>query len=160
MIVFNLKSYQNTLQIIQKNYRIQNFSDTFQGMIGLSAPSKVCCLRHDIDYSLEQGLTMAVLENKLGIAASYFILVDCDFYNIFSKNSSRIIKEISDLGHEIGVHFDVGLYEAAEREEVLHFHAKCLEQIVEKEIGAVRRRILNGNEKNRANHSCAGRHPS
>lgn len=67
-------------------------------------------LRHDIDVDLEKAYGMALIEKKYGIKTTYFIFIRSPFYNIFDRFNSDFIRGISDLGHQIGLHFDETYY--------------------------------------------------
>jgi hypothetical protein len=57
-------------------------------------------LRHDIDFDVELALPLAELERRLGIASTYFVMVDSPMY---SPTRSQL-KSLLRLGHEIGLH--------------------------------------------------------
>lgn len=63
-------------------------------------------LRHDIDNDILKALDLAKIENKQGIASTYFVLLTSDFYNVFSRKNTDYLKQIINLGHDIGLHFD------------------------------------------------------
>ena len=44
-------------------------------------------LRHDIDFALEAAVAMAEAEHALGVRATYFVLVDTEFYNPCSSGA-------------------------------------------------------------------------
>ncbi len=73
--------------------------------------AKPCILRHDVDYSTEEALKMALVEHEMGVASTYFVLISSPFYNVFAKSTKEEIVRIKDLGHEIGLHFDEMNYE-------------------------------------------------
>ncbi len=50
---------------------------------------------------------MAELEHAAGISSTYFVLVDGQFYDPLRTGIVRQIRQISALGHEIGLHFAV-----------------------------------------------------
>ena len=70
-------------------------------------------LRHDIDYDMLKALEIAKLEASKEVTSTYFVLVTSDFYNIFSMKNSKLIHQIQDYGHEIGLHFDEMRYPRA-----------------------------------------------
>ncbi|MBR6451324.1 MAG: hypothetical protein IKS87_01340 [Lachnospiraceae bacterium] len=72
--------------------------------------SKCVILRHDIDNSLEAALKLGEVEASKGIASTYFVLLTSDFYNVFSRKSISCLKNLQELGHEIGLHFDEVFY--------------------------------------------------
>ena len=53
---------------------------------------------------------MANIQYEMGIKATYFILTSCEYYNVISKNSRRLLKEIIEMNHEVGLHFDPSIY--------------------------------------------------
>ncbi len=57
-------------------------------------------MRHDVDRPPENALGMAQLENRLGISASYY------FRMVPASFSEAIIRQIGELGHEIGYHYE------------------------------------------------------
>jgi hypothetical protein len=67
-------------------------------------------LRHDIDFSMDKALEMAIFQSKLGIKATYYFLLRSDNYNIFSEKTNKEIRKIQHLGHDIGLHFDHAFY--------------------------------------------------
>lgn len=97
---FTYQSYILMIQkLITKGFKIASYHNQ-QDFYPLAI------LRHDIDFSLDKALEMALIENALGIQSTYFILLSTDFYNIASKKSTDIVRKIHKLGHEIGLHFD------------------------------------------------------
>jgi len=69
-------------------------------------------LRHDVDMSLDAAVTMAQLENRMGVTSTYFVLLRTEFYNVFSRRGSDAVRAIQALGHEVGLHFDAAYYDA------------------------------------------------
>lgn len=63
-------------------------------------------LRHDIDNDIEKALELAKIERDAGVKSTYFTLVTSDFYNVYSAKSEKLLHQIIDCGHEIGLHFD------------------------------------------------------
>lgn len=51
-------------------------------------------MRHDIDSDLEAAVTMSSLERDLGIYSTYFFMVRCPLYNIFSKRGSEQVEQM------------------------------------------------------------------
>ena len=71
-------------------------------------------LRHDIDFSLNDAVKIAKIEKKKKIFANFFFLISSPFYNIFNKNDKSQIKEIINMGHNVGLHFDPSIYNIKE----------------------------------------------
>ncbi|MEG0517589.1 MAG: hypothetical protein RR555_01805 [Bacteroidales bacterium] len=57
-------------------------------------------LRHDVDLLPHRSLETAILENSLGIVATYYFRIVPESYN------EEVIREIASLGHEIGYHYE------------------------------------------------------
>ena len=64
-------------------------------------PKKAAFFRHDVDNKPLLSLECAKVENTLGIKSTYY------FRTIPQTFKLDIIKEIHDLGHEIGFHYEV-----------------------------------------------------
>ena len=100
-----------------------------------------CILRHDIDNSLEKAAKFAKLEKKMAIKATYFVLITSDFYNVFSDKSRKLLHQIIDCGHEIGLHFDETAYDQTMlrggiAKQIL-YEKKLLESVCQKEVSVV-----------------------
>jgi len=67
-------------------------------------------LRHDVDMSLDAALELAKEENRHDMSATYYIMLHSDLYNATSPESMKQIREIKNLGHQIGLHIDTRYY--------------------------------------------------
>lgn len=93
---FTLEKYQSlVLAFKSAGYSFQTFEEFI-----LSPKEKVIILRHDVDLKAINSLRTAQVENELGAKASYYFRV------IPQSNQPEIIKQIVDLGHEIGYHYE------------------------------------------------------
>lgn len=100
---FTEKYYQRVLEKSKNKY-------CFNGSVFIEeAPS--ICWRHDIDYSPHRALSLAKIESSLELKCVYQILVSSRYYNIFEPETTKILKEIVSLGHEIGLHFDMDVFQ-------------------------------------------------
>ena len=61
-------------------------------------------LRHDIDLSLEAAVRMAEVEAELGVSATYFAMLESEFYNLASPSGQASLDRLRELGHRIGLH--------------------------------------------------------
>ncbi|MEG1726043.1 MAG: hypothetical protein RR313_11680 [Anaerovoracaceae bacterium] len=57
-------------------------------------------LRHDVDLLPYKSLEVAILENSLGIVATYYFRIVPQSYD------EEVIRKIASLGHEIGYHYE------------------------------------------------------
>lgn len=95
--------------------------------------------RHDIDMSVHRALALAKLEHQAGVMATYFVMLHSNFYNIFEKEILDKIKEIKNLGHDIGLHFDPSFYleknsYKIDIENAIQSEKYILEELIETEI--------------------------
>lgn len=98
---FSFKHYREILNLFKKNgYKFCFFSEYPDFM------RKKVWLRHDIDFSPEYALEFARFENKAKIHSTFFVRLPCPFYNVFDLFYLKIIREISNLGHQIGLHYE------------------------------------------------------
>jgi hypothetical protein len=112
--VLTLELYEKCLRkIVDVGYQSFLIKDTARGI-----PSQSIIMRHDIEYSLECAVTMARLEAKHGICASYYVLLHAPFYNPYTPQNMEILGEILELGHEIGLHYETYFYEGLSRDVV------------------------------------------
>lgn len=106
---FTYDWYERLINLIHdSNYTITNYHEYMKY-------DKPCILRHDVDMDIIKAAEFASFESKFlsgdGYKGStYFVLLCCDFYNIFSKNSLEAAYKILSLGNEIGLHFDETKY--------------------------------------------------
>jgi hypothetical protein len=81
----------------------------FRDFLSPSAlPERYIALRHDIDFAPHHSLEMAEIEHAAGVASTFHVLVDGQFYNPLQPGVIRQLRRIHELGHEIGLHFAVG----------------------------------------------------
>jgi hypothetical protein len=104
------------------------FSDFLPGRPAL--PPKYIALRHDIDFAPSYSLEMAELEHAAGVASTFFVLVDGQFYNPLHCETIEQIRRIHALGHEIGLHFAVSSSVHSDIGEEVAFRLNVLSTIV------------------------------
>jgi hypothetical protein len=66
-------------------------------------------LRHDVDYSTAAALQLAEQESARGIHATYFLLQNGPYYNLLDPVHAHVPRRLTDLGHEVGLHYDARL---------------------------------------------------
>ena len=94
---FTLSIYQQLLLTLQKQgYSFFTYHDYCLG----KASGRYVIMRHDIDKHPLNALTIAKIEFSLGIKASYYFQIKQEIFN------PEIIKQIANLGHEIGYHYN------------------------------------------------------
>ena len=112
-----------------RGFSFVRFRDFLPG--GGPLPDRFIALRHDIDFSPQYSVEMAEIEHAAGVASTFFVLVDGQFYNPLQPDVVRQLRRIRDLGHEIGLHFDVRLAVHADIGAEVAFRMKTLSALID-----------------------------
>lgn len=105
---FSLSEYRFLLtQLKNAGYSSAHYSDIPKSE---TPTGPIVILRHDVDFSLENAARMASVEKELGYSATYFLHCRSVFYNVMHRDNVDLVRMITDLSHNIGVHFDWGGY--------------------------------------------------
>ncbi len=120
---FTVSAYYHLLgSLSDSGYSFQPFCEY------LDVPcDKTTILRHDVDRLPYNSLRFAEMEAKLGVRASYYFRIVPQSFN------PSIIKGISDLGHEIGYHYeDMDIARGDGQKAILSFQKNldCLRKLV------------------------------
>ena len=101
-------------------------------------PERVCLLRHDVDADIGAALELARIEQEYAISATYFLMLRSPFYNLLARANHAIAKEIRQLGHRIGLHYDIGFRSSNKPiEDSIASEAAFLGETLETPIDAV-----------------------
>jgi len=101
---FTIKHYKEIIELARDSgYTI--FSP-LNHPYGEDIPNKYIVLIHDIDWSLECAYELANIEYDLGIQSVYYVYLHAGTYNALAPKSMKMIREMRDMGHEIGLHYD------------------------------------------------------
>ena len=132
---FTYDAYVRFLGFLRQNFNIIPFCEVSK------EHGSYLLLRHDVDASLEAALKMAKVEHDLGLRSTYFVLFSYRFYNLFERNDLATLKQISGLGHEIGLHYDVVTYESygQDMKETLENEIELLECLLGKKVFSIAR---------------------
>jgi hypothetical protein len=128
---FTLNNYTYLLTLALQNYQFCDYTD-----IKIQR-NKSIILRHDVEYSIPVAGRMAKIESDLGIQATYFLQLHSVFYNPLDKDVYDTIKNIMDLGHHLGLHFDShfwGIEKEEDLERYMLIDKETLEKYFECEI--------------------------
>lgn len=100
---FDFEAYRRWLPRLQEaGYRLCAVGD------GVSATPTVH-LRHDIDFFIEPAMEMARIESALGVRATYYVLLTGP-YNPMAADNAAALRELTAMGHEIGLHYDLSTF--------------------------------------------------
>ncbi len=103
---FTLKTYRSLIESLQTSgYTFLPFKDFIQTPINNhqslhGGQASIIILRHDVDDLKLNSLRFAKIQNEMGIKGSYYFRVVPQSYD------EQVIKEIAELGHEIGYHYE------------------------------------------------------
>ena len=113
---FSYTVYEKLLKALLRSRKNICFRDCAAG----DPQRSYLILRHDIDFSPAAALRMAEFEANLGVKATYFVLLSSPFYNLLSEEYVEFPRRLTELEHEVGLHYDVKSMErAAQNEDVI-----------------------------------------
>lgn len=111
---FTYLRYKDILTNLKKSYRFIGFPEGKETTLSLDERNRtsqpLCILRHDIDVDPQAALPLSLIEADMNTQATYFFMVRCPIYNVFSPDNVRVVKQILDSGHHLGLHFDCTMY--------------------------------------------------
>jgi hypothetical protein len=132
---FDYATYWSLLSGIAATHRIVRFAD-----LGGEPEAPFCILRHDVDYSPAAALRLAEQESARGIRATYFLLAGTSYYNLLAPEHAHVAQELAKLGHEVGLHYDVGSFLPYPREQwprLLRAQATLLGELAGQPVSAI-----------------------
>ncbi len=118
---FSYLNYHKIIQHIQNQLPIVSFTRALK-------LEKFCVIRHDVEYSPERALKLALTESKFGINSSYCFQLRNNCYNTLSTHNLDIIRKIQGLGHNIGAHIHMGDCEPGDEHRYIFNDIKTLEK--------------------------------
>lgn len=131
---FSTEGYVKLLNLlIDKGYNFCFYDE-------IDEDKKTVILRHDVDYTIDNALSMAKVEHNLGVKSTYFFLLTTDFYNLYSRNATEKLQKILSLGHGIGLHFDEKRYDVYTVDDVKQYVQKeitLLSELLNREVNVV-----------------------
>ena len=86
---------------------------------GLRDAANFVCLRHDVDCHLLGTGDMAALEAEEGVPSTYYVLMTAH-YNPRSKACRPALRRLVELGHEVGLHYDLSTYPVEPEAAAVH----------------------------------------
>ncbi|WP_156290541.1 hypothetical protein [Oceanobacillus salinisoli] len=122
---FSYKEYSHILDLLQDYYPIMDYSE-----VG-DHTDRFAVIRHDVEFSVERAYRMAELEARKDIYTSYMFQIRNNAYNTFSRENIKMIKEIYQLGHKIGLHVHLGmLKDLSELKKYIKSDIKSMEKFL------------------------------
>lgn len=135
---FTYDYYTEFVCRLREVYQFTNFQEGKRIRQTINRPLAI--MRHDIDMDLEAAVKMSSLEKDLGVQATYFFMLRCPLYNVFSNKGSEQVKEILAAGHRFGLHFDCAIYEDISINKLDYYISRecaLLEQFFQRPIEAI-----------------------
>jgi hypothetical protein len=126
--IFSYNNYKNFLIDAKRKVSIFPFSEL---------ENRGIVLRHDVDFDLNKAYKLHKLELDVGVFSSFFILTTSEQYNVFSKQNREILREMSNNGYDIGLHFDPRVYSNQSFDSLsqkVKVEAELLGSIIEKKV--------------------------
>ena len=117
---FTLEIYKKLLICLKKaGYEFITFEQFCTVKVGENTENsakKFIILRHDVDLKAENSLETAKIEHDLGICTTYYFRI------VQQSDKPHIIRQIVNLGHEIGYHYeDLSLFKGDVNQAITHF---------------------------------------
>jgi len=120
---FTLQKYGLLLKtIVDEGYNVVTVKEA---ITNLTEHENVVILRHDVDKRPQNALTMAELEDSHGIKSTYYFRTTKEVYR------EDIIKKISNLGHEIGFHYETLVKSNGDFDKAIELFAEELKKFKE-----------------------------
>ena len=94
---FTLEKYRELCEAIVENYK----PVSVVSYLTIKPSENSIIVRHDVDRKPENALKMAKLEDDIGVTSTYYFRMQKGVFK------PEIIKEIADMGHEVGYHYEV-----------------------------------------------------
>jgi peptidoglycan/xylan/chitin deacetylase (PgdA/CDA1 family) len=126
---FNLDVYGQMFVSLRAHY-------AFKPVKTIAAPAEnVCYLRHDIDLHIEGIDRIAEIDASLGIPSTFFVLLSAK-YNVLNCDNITILKRAVELGHDIGIHYDLRAYPADVYDAFTHlqYEIQLLQRVLETRV--------------------------
>jgi hypothetical protein len=112
------------IELAKRSYRFRRYWD-------FDRAERFILWRHDVDFSPHGAVKLATLERDTGVVATYFVSFHSDFYNLLEREVSDCIRQIADLGHDVGLHLDLAtdVPDAVTLEETLRLEGAWLSRL-------------------------------
>ena len=127
---FTESEYRRLLRASRARWRFVTYREALGGARG-------CLWRHDVDFSPHRALRLATIEAEESVRSTYFVLLHSAFYNALEPSVAAKLRQIRELGHDLGIHIDPEAYGGRIRDEASLDDALRLERsLIERFFGA------------------------
>lgn len=143
---FTIRIYRELLDnFIKAGYGFQTFHQYLQ----TPGPSAIL-LRHDVDARKSHSLRFARIQHEKGIVGTYYFRV---IPNVYDED---MIREIYDMGHEIGYHYEDMDFAKGDPQLAIRLFEKHLEQI--RRVAPVHTICMHGSPRSRFDNKEVWKH--
>lgn len=108
---FTLAHYREILQRIAASHGTLSFGEAVPLGRRLLERERFVLMRHDVELSLDDAVTMAEADRAAGVRSTFFLQLGAE-YNLFEPESAERVRRLLALGHDLGLHYDLGLLES------------------------------------------------
>lgn len=115
---FTIHKFRSLCEAVASNYPTITMAEYFEG----SHPDRFVLMRHDVDRMPGHALETAKIEQELGIRSTYY------FRAIKSTFKPELMKQIEDMGHEVGYHYEDLSVANGDHEKAIELFASNLER--------------------------------
>lgn len=116
--------YRSLCKRIVKTGRLTTFADARR-------ESSFIIVRHDIEFSVDKALRMAEIEASEGLQATYFVQIGNSSYNPFDDGNRAALRQIYEMGHDIGLHYRQAGAGIVMEEEAIRAQAAALRLVLD-----------------------------
>lgn len=102
---FRYTYFRQLLHAARARFAAHTLSNAMEVLPNNGPP--ILFLRHDVKVSLGKALRMAEIESEYGMPASYMVRADSPLYSLDERQARIQLLEIVQMGHEVGLHFDL-----------------------------------------------------
>lgn len=128
MSSFTLQHYKDTLKkFLDSGYEINN-SCVKKGL------EKDLHLVHDIDFDPNLAIKIGKIEQDVKAKSTFFFRLKASNYNLFSIKNVKIINNLVEMGHNIGLHYEQSSANIKSLEEDINFNLNVITRLLETKI--------------------------
>lgn len=96
--MFSYDDYTKIIEIIKSTGNASGYKEALN-------KDAFVIMRHDVEYSVERAYELSQVEDALDFYSTYFFQWTNNSYNILSRKNQKLIRDMHDKGHTIGLHF-------------------------------------------------------
>jgi len=103
---YSLPHYRHILRLAKEKYWLPKVREVAFGL----PEREFFLIRHDVDITPWAALEMARAEQEEGVETTYYFRLHAPFYNLLDGKSAEVVRQIAEMGHEVGLHYEPGFF--------------------------------------------------